>query len=207
MRRRVLVLLVALMTVGIISGCSTTGTKRSAKSASSMQSTRVNIEKAYIQVDQTVAALNGLLDKNQDLKKQYSVFVKETDKIAAGLKKAEGRTKSMKAQGEAQFKAWQKELEGFESEEMRQRSEQRLQDALKEREDLINLAQTANENIAPFLTDLRDIRKYLDVDLSRSSVDSISDLIGKTEKDSLKVKEWLEELVLELTKIEAKLTP
>ena len=65
----------------------------------------------------------------------------------------------------------------------------------------------AREQFNSWLTDLKDLQKYLNQDLTISGIDAAKDLIAKSKKDGVDVQQTLDSVIAELNSVVAAITP
>jgi len=188
----------------LASGCATSGVKLSAKSTSSMDDIRKRVIKEQKQIDNLVSNLNRLTSvEGKKLQKQYKKFVEDVASLESRAKDRQARAMQMRANTEAYFDAWEKELQNLESAEMRSRSSQRRSEAISDFEKIIAAVQKVKDAFEPFMGDLHDIQKYLEYDLTSGGVRSISDLISEANSNAVTLNSMLAEVVSELDRVAA----
>ena len=123
---------------------------------------------------------------------------------AAG--KIRKRGQDMRTQGEAYFAEWQKELAQVKNPEIQKLASER-QARLKESFDNIrNVAEPLRTQFDPWLSDLKDLQKYLGNDLTISGVDAAKGLFKTTREQGTKVQKSMDALVAELNTVAATIT-
>jgi hypothetical protein len=135
---------------------------------------------------------------------QYSRAVANLEATAAQARK---RSQDMKEHGEAYFAQWEKQLAEVRNEAIRNLAVTRkakLQDTFNT---IAKVAEPLKAQFDPWMSDLKDLQKYLANDLTLAGVDSAKALIAKTRADGVQVQKSLDDLIAELNTVAATLTP
>jgi hypothetical protein len=85
----------------------------------------------------------------------------------------------IKARTLQHYEAWQKDLTAVESAAIREKAQQRFTESKEEFDKIIAKAERTKEEALPFVSELKDISLYLDVDLSAEAVKSLSTTIWR----------------------------
>ena len=72
---------------------------------------------------------------------------------------------------------------------------------------IAKVAEPLKAQFDPWMSDLKDLQKYLANDLTLAGVDSAKALIAKTRADGVQVQKSLDDLIAELNTVAATLTP
>jgi hypothetical protein len=150
------------------------GSKQATKFRSQTENTKKAVEQARAEIQSTMELYNALMagkdKKPENTYKKLSQGVDQCEKKKDAAKKsAEG----MKKEAEKFFAAWEKEQEKYTSEDIKKRSEERLQfyqDRFKEMTDAMT---AAGEAYQPFIGSLRDQVMLLGNDLSEDGIASL----------------------------------
>jgi hypothetical protein len=198
----------ALAAALILTGCATAGYKQADKTGAGMAEFREEILSAKAAIDNTMDSLDQVAaTATTDPRKafeQYSKSVKHLESVAA---KAGKRGQAMKADGEAYFKKWEQEIAQVSNPEIRQLAEQRkarLQGAFT---GIRQHAEPLKAQFDPWLSDLKDLEKYLGNDLTVTGVDAARNLITRSRWQGVEVQKAMDGLVAELNSIAATITP
>ena len=128
----------------------------------------------------TLASLNNLVERPQaDLRPQYKQFSDNVDDLASLAKNVDASVTAMRENGKEFFAKWSEELAGIKNEDIRNLSAARQKEVSDE---LMNVKKSyAATEIAfkPFMSDLRDIQKYLGTNLTPAGVASMKDVAAK----------------------------
>lgn len=193
----------------LMAGCASTGIKRTEKVQSTVKETRTELADAKKSISETLETLNSLQLAGTTLSDTYPEFKKQVKAVTADAKKLKENSIALQKAGQAKFEAWNAQLQEIQDESLRQSSMKRMKEAQAEHEKLLSLIKQAENVMDPFVSNLNDIVKYLDLDLSREGIKSISGLGGpirKANKSGQKVLEWIDEVTKELARYESKPT-
>ena len=196
-----------LAAIGLVAGCASTGAKRTGKVESSAADTRVGLEEAKQSISEVLATLGSLQLESTVLADAYPVFQKQVKAVASGAEKVKKNSIAMQEAGKVKFDAWKLELESIQDAQLKKASTKRMTDAIAKHEGLLKLVKESETVMDPFVSDLTDIVKYLDLDLSKDSIKKISGFNGpikKAAKSGGNVQKWIGKVVEELAKSESK---
>ena len=182
--------LLLLCTAAFLGGCATTGIDRSVKTSNSIQEVDNEIRKMRVQIDVTAASLYTLVNTGKpDLKKSFDSYSDNVVKLDKEGNKVLKRVEEMKSRSKEYFGEWEKQGDTFTNADIRELSEQRR----------IRLAElyarvpAAGAGIKgtyhAYLTDLKEIQKYLSNDLTPKGIEGIAPVANKSvqDLDSLKI--------------------
>ena len=169
-----------------------------------LKSVRANMEGFTVELETIGAALDGLQNKDLELRTQYESFKKS----AAGMKRVADDLKlnrvAVNQACTSVLEKWQAGLDELSDKKMRKRSTERLENAIKEQKELDQLMQKGDKMIDLYTATLADISKYLDLELSEESVKSVSDAFKRARKSGNEINKWIEELLADLADLEKK---
>jgi hypothetical protein len=182
----------ALLTAGFVTGCASDNYHKGADTAAALNHSADLIAKSGSQIDDSLAALNDLLAHPQpDLRGQYQAFVVAVDHLGATAGDVADKNKAMRVQGADYFAGWDHEIALMQNEDIRNRSEaRRIQvaakfDHISQQYDAVSIA------FQPYMSDLRDVQKYLSTDLTSGGLSAIREIAAKTTRDAVPLKESL----------------
>lgn len=182
--------------------------KAQTKSIEDMGAFRAQIEEISKQIDPVLAGLNDVVKAaNADPVPAFKTYTKELDKMDSQVEKARKLRAEMKKRGESLFKEWEKKMGAMTNEEIKAKASanraklQALYDSIEP--DVV----AVNETGTRFLTDLKDLRAYFEVDLSSSGIASMSDTIARCTADGQTVKGLLAKVLGTLDQVKAQLAP
>ena len=207
MNKQIRNFVLALTAVGLVSGCASTGSKRTDKVQSTATDTRGGLEDTKVLIGETLGSLDSMQLESTVLPDAYAAFQKQVKGVADAAAKLKKNSVAMQEAGKVKFDAWKLELDGIQNEQIKKTSMKGMNEAIAKHEDLLNLLKESGTVLDPFVSDLTDIVKYLDLDLSRESVKKISGFNGsikKADKSGKKVQKWIDNVIAELAKSESK---
>ena len=124
--------------------------------------------------------MNELVEKPQaDLRPQYKQFSANVDKVASTAKDIAAARAKMGTQQKEFFAKWDEQLAQIKNEDIKARSQSRKDEV---NEKLLNIKRSyvdAEQAFKPFMADLRDVQKFLSVDLTTGGVTAIKDTAAK----------------------------
>ncbi len=166
--------------VAILAGCASHNYDKGSATAAGLKESADKIQSADGQLNATLASLNNLVERPQaDLRPQYKQFSDNVDDLASLAKNVDASVTAMRENGKEFFAKWSEELAGIKNEDIRNLSAARQKEVSDE---LMNVKKSyAATEIAfkPFMSDLRDIQKYLGTDLTPAGVASMKDVAAK----------------------------
>jgi hypothetical protein len=194
--------------VGLITGCASDNYKNSASTAASLNQASGMITKANTHIDESLADLNDLVaNPAPDLRKQFDRFNHALDELGVSSKDIACKDGEMKSQGADYFAKWDKESARIQNEDIRSRSETRRSEVSAR---FNRIGQQYNETeiaFQPFLSDLRDVQKFLSTDLTAGGLAAIKDSAAKAARDAVPLKESLAKLSEEFRSLGLSMSP
>ena len=195
-----------LSTAALMGGCATTGMDRSVKASNSIKDVDSEIRKMIVQIDVTAASLDSLVAPGQsELKKPFDKYSDNLAKLDSEGKKVIQRTEEMKARNTEYFAEWEKQDDAFTNPEIRELSSERRTKLAEIYARVPAAGAGIKGNYNAYLTDLKEIQKYLSTDLTAKGIESITPVAQKSvqELDALKVS--LQPLLTALDEIKTEL--
>jgi hypothetical protein len=188
-------LFILATTIGLATGCASTGNDKSASTVKSLAKSSNLIEKGMVLIDQTLAKLNDLVSNpNPDLRKQSDAFSSSLNDLGSIAKDVSSKADEMKAQGAAYFAKWDEESAKMQNEDIRHRSQARKHEVAA---NFARISQQYDETktlFQPFMSDLRDVQNYLNTDLTAGGLAAIKDVAAKSASDAIPLKESMGKL-------------
>lgn len=188
--------------VAFAAGCASTGNDKAASTAQSLTRSAQTIEKGNMLIDQTLAKLNDLVSNpNPDLRKQFDAFDSSVNDLGSTGREVANQAKEMKAKGADYFENWDKETAQIRNEDIRERS------AARQHEVAANFARISQQYdetktaFEPFMSDLRDVQKYLGTDLTAGGLVAVKEVAVKATRHAVPVKKSLTRLSEEFKKL------
>ncbi len=190
------------------SACATSGYKQADKTGAGIAEFRDEITNGKAAVDTTVASLGAIATSaNTDPRKafeQYSDDVKDLESTANKIRK---RAQDMKEQGAKYFERWQAELATINNPDVRALAEQRKAKLQAAFDNIRTHSEPLKAAFDPWMSDLKDLQKYLSNDLTVNGVDAAKSLFTKAGAGGREVQKHMDALVAELNTVAAALTP
>jgi hypothetical protein len=203
-------LLVALAgTAILLTACGTTkGYKQADKTGAGIAEFRDEIVKGKNAIDATMKSLGDVAAAaTTDPRKSYEQYSKDVANLESTANTIRKRAQSMQAQGQAYFKQWEKELATLSNPEIRALAEQRKAKLQETFASIRTLAEPLKAQFDPWMSNLKDLQKYLGMDLTIAGVDAAKGLFIKTTEAGLAVQKSMDVLVVELNTVAATITP
>jgi len=122
-----------------------------------------------------------------DLLASYTKFDNQLKQLESLIEKVRAESTQMRARAGDYYSTWQSELGKLTNPELREKAQNRFQDAKDDFDEIIVAADEAKRSLGPFMADLRDVHTYLAADLSVDSVKSISSTIWRLNSLSMSV--------------------
>jgi len=188
--------LVTLATaVGLITGCASDNYNKSAKTAATLSQSSRMITKGNTLIDESLADLNDLVSNPYpDLRKQFAKFNDAVNDLGDSEKDIAGKAGEMKAQGADYFASWDKESAQIQNEDIRSRSETRRNEVASRFDRISQQYDETKAAFRPFMSDLRDVQKFLSTDLTAGGLAAIKDTAAKATRDAVPLKTSLDSL-------------
>lgn len=183
--------MLAVVAMGLVAGCESTGVKRTDKLATSLDDARRNLQTANVAVSNTLVTLALLQQEDTVLADTYPALKKQVSEVSSSVARIKQGSLAVQQAGKAKFDAWKLELETIQDENLKKQSLKRMETSLKAHEELIKLLNETETTLDPFVANLSDIVKYLDLDLSKDGIKSISGEMKKAGKSGEKVQDWI----------------
>jgi len=179
-----------------------TGLDRATQATQSLESVRAELQKGKLQIDSTLAALTSVVkEAESNPKPSFDAFVKNMGDLETQAAAARMRADDMRIHGQAYFEGWSKDINAIRSESVKEAASERMED-LKENYDAITAASTKlKEAYQPFISQLPEVKKSLENDLTAKGIDRISGQVDKAKKNGENVKEAIDDLNEQLNKL------
>ena len=165
----------------------------------------INVKTA---VDTTLQSMDQIeVTADTDPRKAFERFSADVAALDSAAAKAEKRGQDMKAQGEAYFAHWEEQLAQLQNPAIRQLAEDRKAKLWGAFNNIKSVAEPLKAQFDPWQSDVKDLQKYLNNDLTIAGVDAAKSQFAKTKADGVEVGKSMDALVAELNSIAAALTP
>jgi hypothetical protein len=193
----------------LFTGCgSTSGYKQADKTGQGIADFRAEVMNAKKAIDDTVKALDQVaVTAATDPRKAFEQFSKSIANLESAAAKTRKRGEDMKAQGQAYFAQWEKQLAEVKNEDIRKLAAERKAKLSETFENIKKVTEPLKAQFDPWMADLKDLQKYLSNDLTIAGVDAAKSLFAKAKASGLEVQKSMDALVAELNTVAATLTP
>ena len=199
-------LLLGIAAFLFLDGCATTGMDRSVKTSNSIQEVDGDIRKIIVQSDVTATSLDALVKAGQpDLKKSFDSYSDNLAKLDSQGKQVLKHVEEMKARKTEYFAEWEKQGDAYTNPKIRELSEER-RNKLAE---IYAQVHTAGGGIKiaylAYLSDQKEIQRYLSNDLTPKGVEAIAPVANKTVQDLDGLRTSLKPVIAALDEIKSEL--
>lgn len=200
--------LILLSVLLAFAGCATSGYKTNEKTASTLEALAGRIELAGAQMDIAVTELNNLVNNPQaDLRPQFNRFsaaVNKLNSLSSSVQKAET---DLQSRSKTHFDSWDKELTTIQNEVIRSNAQARKSEVLNRFNDLRNNCATVLTGYSPVQSDLRDMQRFLNSDLTLGGLAAIKDTASRVTQQATPVRESVSKLVAEMKSVATAVLP
>ena len=195
-----------LGTVSFLGGCATTGMDRSVKTSNSIRDVDSEIRKMMVQIDLTAASLDALVSPGvTDLKKPFDNYSDNVAKLESEGERVLKRLDEMKVNSKEYFGEWEKQGDTFTNSDIRELSEERRSKLAGIYAQVPAAGVGIRGSYHAYLTDLKEIQKYLSNDLTPKGIEGITPVANKSVQDLDSLKSSLRPVITALDEIQAEL--
>ncbi|MHB8058989.1 MAG: DUF2959 family protein [Desulfuromonadaceae bacterium] len=195
-----------LGTASFLGGCATTGMDRSVKTSNSIRDVDSEIRKMMAQIDLTAASLDALVSPGiTDLKKPFDNYADNVTKLESEGDRVIKRMDEMKANSKEYFGEWEKQGETFTNPDIRQLSEERRSKLAAIYAQVPEAGVGIKGSYHAYLTDLKEIRRYLSNDLTPKGIEGITPIAHKSVQELDSLKSSFRPVITALDEIQAEL--
>jgi Protein of unknown function (DUF2959) len=193
----------------LFSGCGTTsGYKQADKTGAGIAEFRAEIVNGKKAIDATMKSLGDIAaTANTNPRKAFEQYSKDVAQLESTAEKVRKRGEAMKAEGQAYFKQWEQQLATMTNPDIRSLAEKQKAKLQATFDSIRKYTEPLRAQFGPWMSDLKDLQKYLSNDLTISGVDAAKSLFTKTTTEGLEVQKSMDALVAELNTVSATLTP
>ncbi|MBE0596907.1 MAG: DUF2959 family protein [Desulfuromonadales bacterium] len=198
--------LLLLGAVVFLGGCAKTGMDRSVKASNSIQEVDQEIRKMGVNIDATATSLDSLFLASQpDLKKSFDTYSKDVTEFEKQGEKVIKRVEEMRKSSTAYFSEWEKQGDNYTNPQIRQLSEDRRIKLAAIYARVPEAGVGIQDAYTIYLTDLKEIQRYLSNDLTVGGVNAISPIAKRTVQDLDVLKASIRPVVYALDEINVEL--
>ena len=208
--RRSLVAIMALfIACSTLQGCgSSSGTRQAVRTSAAIQDVSDELTSTAEQIDATFAALDNLTGQTGgNLTRGYDRFVRELGRLETSTERVEARAEDMRRRAASYHEAWEAQLANVSSSTIRDLSAEQRELAMQRIESVQAQLDAAKEAADPMLTELNDIRKFLEFNLNPSGVQSIQPIAAQARRDADRVKTSLAAVAEMLAEFGTEMSP
>ena len=193
----------------LLAGCGTTaGYKQADKTGEGIARFREDIVTGKQAIDQTVTALGQVqVTADTNPRKAFQAYSKAVDNLDSAAANVRKSAQEMQAQGQAYFANWEKQLAAIQNEQIRTLAVQQRAKLQETFASIKRVAEPLKTQFDPWMSDMKDLQKYLSNDLTIAGVDAAKTLITKTQNEGREVQKSMDALVAELNSVAAAITP
>ncbi len=171
-------------------GCASSGYDKGNQTAQNIQNAANRIAALPAQINKTMASLDELVNKPQaDLRPQFKQFTANLNEVESAAKDIAAARRSMGEKSKEFFAEWDKQLALINNEDIKSRSQARKQDVAAKMEAIKKSYTEAEVAFRPFMSELKDVQKYLSVDLTPGGVAAIKNTVAKADQSAAKLGE------------------
>jgi hypothetical protein len=190
---------VLLGAITCLTGCATTGMDRATKTTNSMQTVEGDYKQASVQIDATRATLEDLIKPDQaDMKKAYDAYTANVVKMEKSGKQLETHTEKMRVKGNDYFAEWES---SYTNPEIRELSERRRIEIREGYGKISEASIGVKGTLKSYLTDIREIQKYLSNDLTPQGIESIRPVAQRALTDGNNLKETVKPVLAAIDRV------
>jgi len=192
----------------VLAGCATSGYQTNERTATTLETLANRIQLAGAQMDLAVTELNNLINNPQpDLRPQFNRFtaaVNKLDSLSTSVQKADA---DLQSRGTVHFASWDKEVATIQNEVIRSQAQARKLEVLTRFNNLRNNCLTVLTGYAPVQSDLRDMQRYLNSDLTLGGLAAVKDSAQRITQEATPVREGVSQLVTEMKFLAVAVSP
>jgi hypothetical protein len=179
--------------------------ERAAAAKEKIESLRVESAMVRHQIELTMESLKRLNVKGVELRPAFEKFKAELVNMEQQAKITRDRAQSMKQKGAEAFQAWEQEVNAINNPDIRKEAEKRYAQRKKSYDKILTAMEEAKEEMVPFLSDLNDIRKLLESELTEQTVAATKSTIRSADWHGEDVRDSLTDVEKELDRVAADL--
>jgi len=187
---------------------SAAGYKLADKAGASIAEFRNEIVDVKKEVDATLASLDKIVAQaTVDPRKAFKEFEKNVPRVDSAAAKAKKRAAEMREKGKDYFDKWEKELAGVNDPDIRKLAEERKVKLQATFGTIKSAMEPVRDQFNTWLTDLKDLQKYLSNDLTIGGIDAAKELMAKNKAEGLLVQANLDKVIAEMNTVVATIMP
>ena len=174
-----------LVSLGTVAEAQSAGHKKTDKLIYKAQQTTSSIRATNLQVKKTLEAYNYIVEgKTDDPRAEYKKLVKDIGKCEKARNDVLTKAESMQKAADVFFADWDASLAGFNSEDMRAKSEARMAETKDSYAKIFEAGGQAGDEFDAFISTLDDHVRYLGHDLNPSAIADLTDEAAELNKQA-----------------------
>jgi chromosome segregation ATPase len=202
------IVVAALMLALVSPALGASPTSRADKTAQNMLKMQNALKAGESQIDSIITSLNGLSSaQGSDLVSRYNDFSKQVEKLDSTAKQVRKRAEKAKSEREDYLKAWQKDQNKIQNEQLKAASEAKRTELEPLLQQISESLTSGNKNFTPLLQNLKDLSLFLGNDLSERGLTTAQPMISDCNKSAELVKEDVDRANEALANLAARITP
>jgi len=198
----------AALVVAMLAGCASDKPKPAeAKTAApapkpvSLTQVKSELATSKAQIQTTTDSLNKLQKSSPaDAQANYNAFTEQYLKLKAQSEQVATRAEDLKTRASAYFATWDKQA-SVENPELRKGAVQQRAEARRTYDSIVNEMELARLSFKPYMANLADVGSYLRGNVSPATLNSISELVAKTNAQGKEVDTHLATIIGGIDKI------
>jgi chromosome segregation ATPase len=179
--------------------------ERAGATKEKIEALRVESARVRNQILLTMESLKRMTVKGVELRPQFEKFKSELTRMEEQAVIARDRATSMREKGTASFQDWEKEVQAIRNPDIRKEAEKRFEKRKKSYDKILKAMHEAKDELVPFMSDLNDIRKLLDSELTEATVGATKGTIRSADWHGEDVRDSLTDVEKELDRVAADL--
>ena len=187
--------------IACLTGCATTGMDRATTTTNSMQMVEGDYKQASIRIEATRASLEDLIKPDQiDMRKAFDAYTADVVRMENSGKQLDTHTARMRVKGNDYFTEWDN---SYTNPEIRELSERRR---IEIREGYAKISEASigvKGSLKSYLTDIREIQKYLSNDLTPQGIESIRPVAQRALTDGDTLRETVKPVLAAIDRVKA----
>jgi len=192
----------------LLASCTTTGYQQAEKTGAGIGEFRAEVNRGKQAIDATMQSLGQIAaTANTDPRPAFNQYKKDLTNLELATARVRKRSAEMKVKGDAYFKQWQQQIATVQNPEIRKLSEEQKAKMQATFDSIQQHTEPLKARFDPWISDLKDLRTYLNNDLTVSGIDAARGLFEKTQTEGTEIQKAMDALVAELSKVSTAMTP
>jgi outer membrane murein-binding lipoprotein Lpp len=176
-------------------GCSSSGYAKGDKAAANIRKAADQIALLNKDIERALGSLSDLVNNPQaNLKPQFKRFSSDVRRVEKSAEHIYAARQSMADKGKAFFDHWDAQLAEIHNEDIRARSQSRRDEVAGQLLEIKVSYEDAAKTFKPFIADLKDVQRFLSLDLTPGGVSSAKEPLKKAMTDAIPVIEAVQDL-------------